>query len=159
PLLIEGNWIGLGATGTSSLAPPTTAGISVEGGYQVTISENRMSMASGTAVELSGGEAVIRSNAIGEGFTGTGLPGASIGVHLSGACYRCGIVYGNSIANAKHVGVLIEGNSNRVYGNRIEGSGEAGIQIKAQGLFGATTRNVIGGETAAEENTISESGG
>jgi len=158
-LVVEGNWIGLGTTGTSSLAPPTTAGIAVEGGYQVGISENRISMASGTAIEAAEGEAVIRSNAIGEGVAGQDLPGGSIGVYLPGACFKCGFVYGNSIANASHLGVLIEGSRNRVYGNRIEGAGGAGIQIKEPGLFGATTRNVIGGDTAAEENTISESGG
>jgi CSLREA domain-containing protein len=159
-LAVEGNWIGLGTTGTSSLDPPSTAGIAIEGGYQVGISENRISMATGTAIEAAGEEAVIRANAIGEGVTGEDLPGGSIGVYLPGACFQCGFVYGNSIANATHLGVLIEGSRNHVYGNRIEGSGEAGIQIKEPGLFfGATTRNVIGGNTAAEENTISENGG
>jgi CSLREA domain-containing protein len=158
-LAVEGNWVGLGATGASTLDPPTTAGIAVEGGYQVGISENRISMASGTAIEMAEGEAVIRSNAIGEGVGGQDLPGGSIGVYLPGACFQCGFVYGNSIANASHFGVLIEGSRNRVYGNRIEGGGGAGIQIKEPGLFGATTRNVIGGDTPAEENTISENGG
>lgn len=158
-LLVEANWIGLGTTGNSSLDPPTTAGIAVKGGYQVGISENRISMASGTAIEMTEGEAVIQSNAIGEGVGGEDLPGGSIGVYLPGACFQCGFVYGNSITNASQLGVLIEGSRNRVYGNRIEGAGEAGIQIKEPGLFGATTRNVVGGDTAAEENTISENGG
>ena len=158
-LAVEGNWIGLGATGTSTLDPPSTAGIAIEGGYQLGISENRISMTTGTAIELVGGEAVIRANAIGEGVTGGDLPGGSIGVDLSGECFQCGFVYDNSIANATQVGVLVEGSRNRVYGNRIDGSGEAGIRIQEQGLSGATTRNVIGGDTAAAENTISESGG
>jgi CSLREA domain-containing protein len=159
-LAIEGNWIGLGATGTSTLAPPGTAGIAIEGGYQAKISENRISMTTGTAIEATGEEAVIRSNAIGEGVGGEDLPGGSIGVHLTGnGCYQCGRVYGNSIANATHLGVLIESSRNRLYGNRIEGSGEAGVQIKEPGLLGAVTRNVVGGDTAAEENTISENGG
>jgi CSLREA domain-containing protein len=158
-LAVEGNWIGLGMTGTTALDPPSMAGIAIEGGYQVGISENRISMTTGTAIEMVGGEAVIRTNAIGEGVTGEDLPGGSIGVDLTGECFQCGFVYDNAIANVTHVGVLVEGSSNRVYGNRIERSGEAGIQIKEQGLSGATTRNVIGGETAAAENTISENGG
>jgi CSLREA domain-containing protein len=158
-LAVEGNWIGLGTSGTSMLGPPSTIGIGVEGGYQVRISENRISMATGIAIEADGGEGVIRSNAIGEGVTGEDLPGGSIGVYLTGECNQCGPVYGNSIASATHHGVLIEGSRSRVYGNRIERSGEAGIQIREPGLSGATTRNVIGGETAAEENIISENGG
>lgn len=158
-LAIEGNWIGLGAAGTSTLAPPSTGGIAIEGGYQVEISENRISMATGAAIETAGEETVIRANPIGEGVTGENLPGGSIGIHLTGACFECGFVSGNSIANATHLGILIEGSRSHVFGNRIEGSGEAGIQVKEPGLFGATTRNVIGGETAAEENTISENGG
>lgn len=159
-LAVEGNWIGLGATGTSTLSPPDTAGIAIKGGYQTTISENRISMATGTAIEATGEEALIRSNAIGEGVGGEDLPGGSIGVHLTGnGCYQCGRVYGNSIANATHLGVLIESSRNRLYGNRIEGSGDAGVQIKEPGLLGVVTRNVIGGDTAAEENTISENGG
>lgn len=156
---VEGNWIGLDATGTSTLDPPSTAGVAIEGGNQVRISENRISMATGTAIEAAGEETVIRANAIGEGVTGQDLPGGSIGVHLTGACFWCGFVSDNSIANPTHLGVLIEGSRSHVFGNRIEGSGEAGIQIEEPGLFGATTRNVIGGDTAAEENTISENGG
>jgi CSLREA domain-containing protein len=158
-LAVEGNWIGLSTSGASPLAPPSTTGIAIGGGSQVGVSENRISMTTGTAIETAAEEAVIRANAIGEGPSGEDLPGGSIGVRLTGACFQCGFVSGNSIANATHVGVLIEGSRSRVFGNRVEGSGEAGVQIKEPGLSGATTRNVIGGETAAEENTISENGG
>ncbi|HYQ79033.1 MAG TPA: right-handed parallel beta-helix repeat-containing protein [Solirubrobacterales bacterium] len=156
---VEGNWIGLAATGKSTLEPPTATGIAVEGGYQVTITENRISMATGTAIEAGQGEPVIRANAIGKGVGGEDLPGGSIGVHLTKECFRCTLGSGNTIANASQNGVLIEGSRNRVYGNSIEGSGEAGICIKDPDVFPVVSRNVIGGDTAAEENAISDSGG
>jgi CSLREA domain-containing protein len=157
-LNIEGNWIGLGATGMTMLNPPTATGIAVEGGNQVTISENRISMATGTAIEAADGEPVIRFNAIGRGVNGEGLPGGSIGIHLTESCFRCAL-HDNAVANATHTGVLVEGSSNRVYGNYIGGAGAAGIEIREPAFFEVVTRNVIGGDTAAEENTISMNGG
>jgi CSLREA domain-containing protein len=158
-LTVENNWIGLDPTGTGMLAPPTSAGISIESGFQTEIAGNRISMLSGTAIEPGPREAVVRSNVIGEGVNGEDLPGGSIGIHLFGSCFLCALVEGNSIANAADYGILIENSKNEIYGNRIEGSGAAGIRIAGPPLAGFATRNMIGGDLAAEENTISESGG
>jgi CSLREA domain-containing protein len=153
-LTVENNWIGLGPAGTSTLAPPSTAGIAVEGGSRVEITGNRISMPSGTAIQQGAQEAVVRSNAIGKGINGEDLPGATVGVHLLGSCFICNLVYGNSISNATAYGVLIENGKNHVYGNRIVASGEAGIRIQEHGF---ALDNEIGGDTAMEENTISKS--
>jgi CSLREA domain-containing protein len=159
-LTVEGNWIGLDGTGTSTLGPPAAAGIAIEGGYQIGISENRISMLGGVAIEAAEGEALIRRNAIGEGATGEDLPGGAIGVEVtSSSCLQCGFVYGNSIANATRFGVLIEGSFYHVYANRISRAGEAGIHIQERGISAIAVRNLIGGNSSAEENTISESGG
>jgi CSLREA domain-containing protein len=157
-LAIEGNWIGLDPSGTKMLAAPTARGIAIESGYQDEISNNRIAMPSGTAIEQGAPEAVVHSNTIGRGVDGQDLPGASVGIHLLGSCFSCNLVYDNTIANAAENGVLVETSRNLVYGNRIEGSGAAGIRIKDPGPFGVT-RNVIGGNRTGEENTISESGG
>jgi CSLREA domain-containing protein len=157
-LTIESNWIGLNPAGTVMLSPPTTAGIAIEGGYQLEIAANRISMSGGTAIEQGGQEAVIRFNAIGKGVDGGSLPGGSTGLYLSGLCFTCNLVYGNSISNAASNGVLIENSRNDIYGNRIEGSGEAGIRIENPDPFGIVG-NLIGGDSADAENTISGSGG
>lgn len=156
---IEGNWIGTDPSGTRTLAPPTSAGIAIEGGYQVGITGNRISMLSGTAIDQGAQEAVVRSNAIGEGVNGENLPGGSIGIHLFGNCFICNLVYDNSVANSAEYGVLIENGRNHVYGNRIEGSGGTGIQIQEPPPWGLALRNLIGGDRAGEENTISRSAG
>lgn len=158
-LTVEGNWIGVNPTGTSTLAPPTSSGIAIESGYQIEINGNRISMLNGTAIEQGAQEAVIRSNVIGKGINGEDLAGGSIGIHLLGSCFICNLVHDNSIANAADYGVLIENNRNQVFGNQIEASGAAGIRVEGPPPGGVALRNVIGGNTSAEENTISKSGG
>ncbi len=156
-LAVEDNWIGLDPAGSNMLAPPTTTGIAIEDGYQIKVAGNRISMPDGTAIQQGGPEAVIRSNAIGEGINGEDLPGGSIGIHLLGSCFVCNLVYDNSISNAVDYGVLIENGRNDVYGNRIKESGAAGIRVRNP-LFGLVG-NLIGGDGADEENTISLNGG
>lgn len=156
-LRIERNWIGLDPAGDAMLAPPTVAGVAIENGYLVEVTENRISMSGGTAIEQDAQDAVIRSNSIGTGVGGENLPGAEVGIRLSGAC--CNLVTDNEVANAGDHGVLIESSRNQLYGNRIEGSGAAGIRIQEPPPYGGTVLNEIGGDSAAEENTISGSGG
>lgn len=156
--VIEGNWIGVDPTGTKTLDPPSAAGIAV-GGSNVEVIGNRLSMVTGTAIETTAYETLIRGNAVGEGSDGGALSGGAVGVFLPSACDECGLIAGNSIAHASEFGVSIEGSWNHVYGNRIEASGDAGVHIEKAGFFGGAFHNLIGGDGAAEENTISQSGG
>lgn len=157
-LTVENNWIGLDSTGTKMLAPPSSTGIKVKGAYQLTIAGNRLSMAGGTAIDQEKSEALIRENEIGKGVAGQDLPGADVGIRLR-SCYElCGLVEGNVIANASENGLMIDGERNKIFGNRIEGSGEAGILIFGTSGFEGY-RNLIGADSAGEENTISENGG
>jgi len=158
-LVVENNWIGLDSTGSMMLAPPTSAGIEVEGGYQVEVVRNRISMASGTAIAQEDNEVVIRGNRIGEGAGGQDLPGAAVGIRLGKNCNGlCGLIEGNVLANASEHGLLIEGQSNQIFGNRVEASGAAGILIPSTSGFGGY-RNTVGADSADRENTISGSGG
>lgn len=158
-LVVENNWIGLDATGDEMLAPPSGAGIEVEGGYQVEIVGNRISMASGTAIAQEDNEVVIQGNRIGKGAAGQDLPGAAVGIRLGRSCNGlCGLVEDNVLANASEHGLLIEGQMNQIFGNRIEGSGEAGILILGTTGFGGY-RNSIGADSVDQENAISGSGG
>jgi CSLREA domain-containing protein len=157
-LVVENNWIGLDATGEQMLAPPSSAGIEVEGGYQVEIVGNRISMASGTAIEQEDNEVVIQGNRIGKGTAGQDLPGAAVGIRLGSCNGLCGLVEDNVLANASEHGLLIEGQRNQIFANRVEGSGAAGILIlSASGFEGY--RNMIGANTADQENMISGNGG
>lgn len=156
-LVVENNWIGLDATGGKMLAPPSSVGIDVEDGFQIRIVGNRISMASGTAIEQTAPEVIIRDNKIGKGVGGQDLPGASVGIRLDGFCGFCNLVEGNLLANASEHGLLIEGDWNQIIGNRIEGAGAAGILVFADShtIFG----NVIGTDSVEQENTISRNGG
>jgi CSLREA domain-containing protein len=156
-LEVTNNWIGLDATGSKMLAPPSTTGIEVEGGYQVEVVGNRISMAGGTAIEQVDNSMVIRGNQVGRGVAGQELPGADVGLRMEGCRELCSLVEGNVYANAAEHGLLIEGENNKIFGNRIEAAGGAGILIRSKSGFEGY-RNSIGADSAAEENTISGNG-
>lgn len=156
---VEGNWIGLNAAGTGALDPPTVGGIAVEGGSDVDILGNRVSMSAGTAIETAAYESLVRGNVIGEGVTGARLPGGATGLLLPASCRGCAQVADNTIADASGSGVWVATQRIHLFGNRIERSGGAGIYVEQPGLYGAVWGTLVGGDAAAEENVISESGG
>ncbi len=159
-LVIEGNWIGLDGEGTGMLDPPTAAGVALERGFgSVSVAENRISMQTGNAIESAASRSVMARNVIGEGVGGAALPGGANGVLLSEQCTECALVRGNSIADASESGIRVEGDMNHLYGNVIERSGAAGISLHIAGTFNWVFGTIIGGQTAAEENVISGSGG
>lgn len=158
-LAVEGNWIGLNASGTGALDPPTVGGIAVEGGSDVDILDNRVSMSTGTAIETAGFESLVRGNVIGEGVTGARLPGGATGILLPASCEGCAQVTDNTIADASGSGVWVATQRIHLFGNRIERSGAAGIYVEQPGLHGAVWGTLVGGDTATEENVISENGG
>ncbi|HKZ15525.1 MAG TPA: right-handed parallel beta-helix repeat-containing protein [Solirubrobacterales bacterium] len=158
-LTVEGNLIGLNPAGTATLEPPTQAGIAITGGSDVDVFGNRLSLLTGRAIETAAYESLIERNVIGEGVTGARLPGGTEGIGLPRTCLWCAVVRDNSILDATKYGVRVEGSHAELYGNRIEGSGEAGIDIEPQGKFESITLAIVGGDTAAEENTISANSG
>jgi hypothetical protein len=101
---------------------------------------------------------VIRDNTVGKAVDGGDLPGGSIGIRLEGWCGFCDLVEGNVMANASEHGLSIAAPGTKIFGNRIEGSGAAGILVYSPSPF-AASRTEIGADTAEEENTISASGG
>jgi CSLREA domain-containing protein len=158
-LRVEGNWIGLNPSGTGTQEPPSQSGIAITGGSDVEVFDNRLSMLTGTALEIAAYESLVERNVIGEGVTGARLPGGAVGIHLPKTCGWCVPVADNAILGTTKYGVWIEGSGARLFGNRIEDSGEAGVNIEEPGMFAGVTGAVIGGNTAANENTISGSGG
>jgi CSLREA domain-containing protein len=161
---IEGNQIGLDPAGESLLAPPGEFGILDVPGWEVNkqaahIVDNRIAMYGGVAISQQGCGAEIRRNNVGVGSGGDPLPGARTGVVLetppvqSVPCFSS-VVQENEIDNSADYGIFVENGGNWLGGNRIDGAGINGIRV----TFFAT-RNKIGENSPASENTISNSGG
>jgi parallel beta-helix repeat protein len=163
-LVIDGNLIGLNPAGTETLSPPSTSGITVDSvgvadeEAAAEITDDRISMFGGIAIEQHGPGAVIGGNDIGRGVNGENLSGAAIGIKLWGESGSGNTVESNVVENSTGNGILIENDNNQLIGNVVEGAGEAGIRIQ-DFLTLASTGNLIGGDTAQEENAISDSGG
>lgn len=158
-LRVENNWIGLDPTGDLMVAPPSNAGIAVEDGSQVLIADNRITMADGAAIRQGSREAVIRNNTIGKGVSGLDLPGGTVGIQLEAWCGICDLVEGNVVANASEHGLWVGAPRTKIFGNRIEDSGAAGILVYSPSPGFGAAFNQIGGNSAERENTISGSGG
>ena len=156
-LEIEGNLIGVTVPGTSTLQPPSTAAISVDSAgvsslaAAAGISGNAISMFGGVGMEQHGPGAAIAKNEIFGGLFGIRAYG------FVGA--QGNTIEGNLVANASEAGMLLENDANTVFGNDIEGSGGVGILVGSGILTGPGSGNLIGGDTAASENTISSNAG
>jgi CSLREA domain-containing protein len=154
-LVVRGNLIGLDASGTESLAPPTD-GIVINSeellsqAVEAAIVDNKISAESGTAISQQGFGARIAGNEISGGETG---------IRAHGPTEEHGnLIEGNSVSGPAGNGILIESNLNEIFGNGIVGAGGAGIRIQGTPPFGVT-ENLIGGDTEDEENFISLNGG
>jgi hypothetical protein len=119
----------------------------------VVVALNVFRMEGGTGVESVFGDADIEGNFI---------EGAELGIYTRGDPPGAGnLIEDNVIGESVTSGILIENDFNLVLHNAIYGSGAAGVQIKDPTGFPilSSTGNQIGGSSAAEENTIRESGG
>jgi CSLREA domain-containing protein len=162
-LVVQGNFFGLNPAGTAALSPPGI-GIfnSAENGITPTqtakILENRFAGAGGTAIEQHSRGALIKDNVLGRGTGGESLSAGLIGIKLRGSLGGS-TLEGNVIAGAETNGVLIENENNLLVSNTIIGSGTAGVRVQKFGGVIPSAGNLFGGETAADENEISDSGG
>jgi CSLREA domain-containing protein len=161
-LLVQGNLFGLNPAGTATLAASTGYAIfsDAEGmtdeTLAATISANRISMIAGTAILQHGSGATITGNTIGRGVGGESLGGGSIGFHAYGNQSFGSTLEGNTFNNAAEYGVLIEDDENVIAGNQIGAAGITGVLVKG---LGPAIDNVIGGDSPAEQNTITGSDG
>jgi CSLREA domain-containing protein len=156
-LEIENNLIGLIVTGTSTLQPPSEAGIYVssEGisslAAAANISGNFISMLSGTGILQHSVGATIAENEVFGGLFGIrtfGFVGA-----------QGNTIEDNIVDNATENALLLENDANTVVGNTIENTTGAGIHVGPLILTGPASGNLIGGDTEASENTIKGAGG
>ena len=154
-LIVQGNAVGVDAAGTASLAPPAD-GLSIDSeglaspAAEALIARNEIAMEGGIAVALRGPGASVRDNSI---------SGAEVGIRTEGASEPLGNrIEGNVIRNSSLNGILLGSNGNEALGNEIAGSGGAGIRIAGPLPFG-NRDNLVGGDVAADENRIFDSGG
>ena len=180
-LSIQNNFLGLRSDGTAALSPPATLVdlvVPAAGSLPTppTFAGNRLAAATGgQGLILGGGHATGPPTTVTGNVFGVGVGGQNVGggfnpvrivqaqnVQLGGAAAGAGNTIGNSTGRA----VSIEGSTNiTVEGNFIgtdatdDPHPNTGVGIMIDEFFGsASTGNVIGGDTAAQENVVSNSG-
>jgi CSLREA domain-containing protein len=154
-LVVRGNLIGVGGGG-EVLAPPGE-GIVVNSeevpsaALEAAIVNNQIGMEGGAGIVQQGLGATIRGNAV---F------GAETGIETHGPTEERGnLIEGNSIAGSGASGILVENDLNEILGNEILGAAGGGIWIQGSLLEFGVSGNLVGGDTAAEENVVTGSGG
>jgi CSLREA domain-containing protein len=154
-LIARGNLIGSGISSSGAGEPPedgivvNSEGLSTPA-VEALIADNEIGLAGGTGIAQQGFGATISGNAV---------HGAEIGIEAFGGEEGHGNrIEGNRIENSSANGILVENNANEVIGNEVAGAAEAGIRIAGEPPFGVF-ENVVGGDTAADENAIVGSGG
>ncbi len=171
---IQGNLVGLNASGTSAI-PNDTGGISAFG---TAVEENIISGNTGVGLELGGDNATIFGNYIGTSSDGTfAVPNTSHGVVLSGDSIQVGSTVSgeeNIISGNGGSGIVLDGTNIDIIGNLIgvsitedaTGNEESGIQVIQQSEqvfdgdgfvteFSPSNNITIGGLTSDHSNTIS----
>lgn len=148
------NFIGTGPVATD-VTSPTATGIfllSLENSTPALIYGNVIKMEGGVGVEARFGGTEISFNSILE---------AELGILTKVAPGPAGanLIENNEIEESTANGIRIEDEANLVFGNSIVKSGAAGIRLQAPVALLHATKNKIGGNTAARENDIRESGG
>lgn len=154
-LSVRGNLIGTDSTGSSALTPPDD-GIVVDSAelpspaVEAEIGGNEIGMEGGVGISQQGPGAWIFDNQV---F------GAQVGIRTFEFSEYGNVIEGNLIEDPIANGILIENNFNEVLGNAIFGAGGAGIWLQGALLAFGISGNLVGGNTAEDENFIAGSGG
>jgi CSLREA domain-containing protein len=151
-LMVRGNLIGSRADATGSAAAPQDGLLLDFGGLafpaeEAQVLENEIGLDGGTGIALNGLGGLISGNLV---------DGAGTGIEVEEGGSE-NLIDSNLIA-ATGIGIFVRGSFNAIVGNAIGGGQETGVRIEGSGLFGVRG-NVVGGETAASENTIDGSAG
>ncbi|HZO07484.1 MAG TPA: NosD domain-containing protein, partial [Solirubrobacterales bacterium] len=154
-LEVAGNVIGIEPTGEFSSAP-AEVGIFVfaltlstpEAGATVSTNTVRMAPGSGVGIEHRFSGAKILGNVVEGGATGILTKGSANGSQIED----------NTVVASEDSGIVLLNPDNEVFGNEVVESGEAGIEV-TPGAAIDVSGNVIGGDSAADENAIFDSGG
>ncbi|KAB2970690.1 cadherin domain-containing protein [Zoogloea sp.] len=160
--IIQGNWFGLGADGTTVLAKQYEGILISSGGSNNVIGGsaagqgNVFAGSSDPAIGIDGASSgtVVKGNYIGTNATFSVNAGSAYGIHLSLGAHDnliggTAAGDGNVIANQTNSGVVLlsdAGANNAILGNRIYGNGGLGIDV---GTLGVTTNDALDADTGA----------
>ena len=147
-----GNIIGSGPTGADLTSPNLGMFVfCLNNANPVEVGQNVIRMEGGIGIEQRFGGTIIFENFI---------EGAQYGIlTLADPSVIGNLIVDNVIGKSAANGILIENDFNGVIHNAIYGSGAAGVRIQNPAALLISTGNVVGGDSAGEENTIRESGG
>ena len=182
--LVQGNYIGLAADGSTGLGNATTRGISIGGGVSGNtiggsvagagnvISGNGSVSNSGVGIFLAGNNTIVAGNLIGTNAAGTAAVGnAAHGIDISGTGNTIGgttalarnVISGNgfglaTVANG--ISLQSAATTNQILGNYIgvNAAGTAAVPNNALGVYVLGNSNTIGSEVAGAGNVISGNG-
>jgi CSLREA domain-containing protein len=151
---VRGNSIGLGGTGAPLVSPDAGIVVDSEGvaaAAEAVIAGNEIGMAGGVAIAQKG---------LGAWIFGNSIAGADTGIRAGGETEEHGnLIQGNLIEGSGENGVLVESSFNELLGNAVLGSGGAGILVEGAPFAFGVSGNLIGGDSEAEENLVTGSGG
>jgi CSLREA domain-containing protein len=148
-----GNVFGSGAAGSEITAPGKGVFvIDTSNLNPVEISSNVFDMDGGVGIQVNFGGAKVTNNFIEGAESGIWT---NVGPNAAGGNLIKGNVIGESLAH----GIWIEDKQNEVIGNAVYKSGNSGILLELPVPLLFPTENLIGGNTAADQNNINESGG
>ncbi|RJF96743.1 DUF4347 domain-containing protein [Noviherbaspirillum cavernae] len=162
---IQGNYIGLNATGTAAIGNDAQ-GIYIEGNGGNTITGNVVSGNDTRGIEIKGGIGnILKGNLIGLNAAGTAAIGnGSFGIYLYGGANTTTIGgsaagEGNTVVASGSDGIKINGSSGIVIqGNYIgtNAAGNSGLGNARQGIYleDNASNNLIGGTGAGQGNII-----
>jgi Periplasmic copper-binding protein (NosD) len=148
-----GNVIGSGAPSAEITAPGKGVFVlNTSNANPVVVSQNVFDMDGGVGIQVNFGGTEIRNNFIEGAELGVWT---KVGPNAAGGNLIEDNVIGESLAN----GIRIEDKQNEVLGNAVFKSAGAGILLELPVALLFPTENLIGGNAAADENNINESGG
>jgi hypothetical protein len=148
---VIGNVIGAAPT-TAPLAPPAEVGIFA---FALTLGgPGAGALIDSNSVRMEGG-AGIEHRFIGAEILDNQLEGGSNGI-LSLGDAEGSLIAGNLIQATEDVGIEVRNSNNEILGNEVLGSEEAGVVVNPTAAINISG-NLIGGNSAAEENVISNS--
>jgi hypothetical protein len=172
--LIQNNYLGLNSAGSAIVSPSNFALAALRGssGNPVLFKDNRLAENSTDAIRV-GSHATFTGNIFGIGSGGQNLiggssaidvsnsaPGITIGGTGPGDANTIGNAIGDAISLNASTGAIIQGNLIGTDSNGADrGNGGAGIELLNGPGTEIPTGNLIGGDSAAAENVISNNAG
>lgn len=148
---VIGNEIGIAHTG-APLAPPSEVGIFA---FALTLGDPEAgALIDSNSVRMESG-AGIEHRFIGAEILDNQLEGGDHGI-LSRGDAEGSLIAGNLVQATEDAGIEVRNSDNEIVGNEVLGSEEAGVVVNPTAAIDVSG-NLIGGDSAVEENVISNS--